>query len=93
MPEDSTRNLVPVGIMRGWLQPVRTAVLAGPVTDVYGKEHFAENDEVAMQFWGGGVTYVTKLWTNEFASARTNTVRIYEPERMELDFSGEAGDR
>jgi hypothetical protein len=85
------RNLVPVGTMRGWLQPVRMATLAGPVTDVYGAEHFAEGDTVTMQFWGGGVTYVTKAWTNEFAAARTNTVRIYEPSAGE-QHNGEYGD-
>ena len=91
-PEPAKRNLVPVGTMRGWLQPVRMATLAGPVTDVYGKEHFAEGDTVTMQFWGGGVTYVTRAWSDECAAARTNTVRIYEPQPARQDATGEYGD-
>ena len=86
------RNITPVGIMRGALQPVRFGELAGPVTDVYGDEHFADGDQVAIQFWGGGVTRVTKLNSHLSFPARTNTIRMYEPKHIELDFSGQAGD-
>jgi len=89
MPE---RTITPIGILRGALQPIRFVTLAAPVTDVYGVSHFADGDEVALQFWGGGVTRVTKLYSHLSFPARTNTIQSYEPQHIELDFSGEAGD-
>jgi len=83
-----TRKITDNGTLRGALQPVRFATLAGPITDRQGVERFAEGDHVAMQFWGNGVIRVTKVDTHLSFAFTAHDVLVYEPEHIGLDTEG-----
>lgn len=81
-------KITDTGVLRGALQPVRFAVLANPVIDIYGNSNFAEGDHVALQYWGNGIIRVTKVDTHLSFPVRGPNVHVYEPEHSGLDYEG-----
>lgn len=76
----NNRRITPTGELRGALQPVRFGVLAEPVLTVKGESFLQAEDHVALQYWGNGVTRVTKVDSHASRPVLSHSIKVYEPE-------------
>ncbi|SRR6266704_730034 len=74
------KRITPTGELRGALQPVRFGVLDAPVLTVKGESFLSAGDHVALQYWGNGVTRVTRVDSHASRPCLSHSIHVYEPD-------------